>query len=85
MNASLLNLMSCIDLYLIEKVYPAKFFSIHCLNTSGSKLNSQSNVFDDVRNKFVCAYCIVTLNERKPQTMFPVNTPRSYGPGALSS
>ena len=33
LNASLLNLMSCIDLYLIEKVYPAQFFSIHCVET----------------------------------------------------
>ena len=24
--------MSCIDLYLIEKVYPAIFFSIHCVH-----------------------------------------------------
>ena len=41
MNASLLNQMSCIDLYLIEKVYPVFFFSIHCVNTSGLKLKFQ--------------------------------------------
>ena len=36
-NASLLNLMSRIHLYLIEKVYSAIRFSIHCVNTSGLK------------------------------------------------
>ena len=36
--------MSCIDLYLIEKVYPAKFFSIHCVNTSGLKLNFEKGI-----------------------------------------
>ena len=33
--------MSCIDLYLIEKVYPVIFFYIHCVNTSGLKLKFQ--------------------------------------------
>ena len=36
--------MSCIDLYLIEKVYPATFFSIHCVNTSGLKLNFEKGI-----------------------------------------
>ena len=36
--------MSCIDLYLIEIVYPAKFFSIHCVNTSGLKLNFEKGI-----------------------------------------
>ena len=38
-------LMSCIDLYLIEKIYPAKLFSIHCVNTSGLKLNISIQCF----------------------------------------
>ena len=54
--------MSCMDLYLIEKVYPAKYFSIHCVNTSWLKLNFerefQSNVFDNVSNKLVSAHDI---------------------------
>ena len=54
--------MSCIDRYLFEKVYPAKFFSIHCVNTSGLKLNFQSNVFDNVHNKLVSAHCTDTSN-----------------------
>ena len=79
--------MSCIDLYLIEKVYPAKFFSIHCVNTSRLKLSFQSNVFDDVRNKLVSAHCPVTVNvltmtdENHKRCIFrilPVNVPRSY-------
>ena len=36
--------MSCVDLYLIETVYPAKFFSIHCVNTSGLKLNFEKEI-----------------------------------------
>ena len=36
--------MSCIDLYLIEKDCPAKFFSIHCVNTSGLKLNFKKGI-----------------------------------------
>ena len=36
--------MSCIDLYLIEKICPAKFFSIHCVNTSGLKLNFEKGI-----------------------------------------
>ena len=36
--------MYCIDLYIIEKVYPAKFFSIHCVNTSGLKLNFEKGI-----------------------------------------
>ena len=43
-NASLLNLMFFFDLNRIEKVYPAKLFSIHCLNTSGLKLNSEEGI-----------------------------------------
>ena len=38
-HASLLNLISCIDLYLIEKVYLAKCFSIYCVNTSDFEHN----------------------------------------------
>ena len=70
--------MSCIDLYLIEKVYPAKFFSIHCVNTSGLKLKFQSNVFDDVRNKLISAHCTVTSNvlietdENNKRCIFPI-------------
>ena len=41
---SWLNLMSCIDLYLMEKVYPAKLFSIHYVNTSGLKLNFEKGI-----------------------------------------
>ena len=79
--------MSCIDLYLIEKVYPAKFFSIHCVNTSGLKLNFQSYVFDNVRNKLVSANCTATSNvltvtdENYKRCIFPilsVHVPRSY-------
>ena len=44
MNASLLNLMSCIDLYIIEKVFLAIVFSIHCVNTSGLKLNFEKGI-----------------------------------------
>ena len=44
MSCALLNLMSCIDLYLIEKVYPAKFFSIHCVHKSGLKLNYEKGI-----------------------------------------
>ena len=40
----LLNLMSCIDLYLIEKVYPAKYFIIHCVYTSGVKLDFEKGI-----------------------------------------
>ena len=54
--------MSCINLYLVEKVYTANFFSIHCVNTNGLKLNFQSSVFDDVRNKLFSAHCTVTSN-----------------------
>ena len=36
--------MFCINLYLIEKVYPAKFFSIYCVNTSGLKLNFEKGI-----------------------------------------
>ena len=58
--------MSCIDLYFIEKVYSVIFFSFHCVNTSGLKLNFdkgiQSYVFEDVRNKLVTAHCTVTSN-----------------------
>ena len=35
---------SCIDLYLIEKVYPVKFFPIHYVNTSGLKLNFEKGI-----------------------------------------
>ena len=35
------------------------FFSMHCVNTSEFKREFQSNFFDDVRNKFVSAHCIV--------------------------
>ena len=55
-HASLLNLISCIDLYLIEKVYPAKFFS-------SKWVEFQSNVFDDVRNKLVYLHCDVVTDE----------------------
>ena len=34
-----MNLISCIDLYLLEKIHPAKFFSVLCVNTSRLKLN----------------------------------------------
>ena len=44
MNASLLNLMSSIDLYLIEKGYLANFFSIHCEHISGLKLNYEMGI-----------------------------------------
>ena len=43
-NVSLLNLMFCIDLYLIEKVYLANFFSIHCEPISGLKLNYEKGI-----------------------------------------
>ena len=36
--------MSCVDLYLIETVYPAKVFSIHCVNTSELKLNFEKEI-----------------------------------------
>ena len=52
--------MPCIDLYLIEKVYPAKLFSIHCVNTSGLKLNFEKGIFDNDRNKLVTGQCTVT-------------------------
>ena len=51
------------------------------------KLEFQSNVFEDIRNKFVSAHCIVTsnvltvTNENHKWCIFPilpVNVPRSY-------
>ena len=42
--------ISCIDLYLIEKVFPAKFFSIHTVHKSGLKLNS--DVVENIGLKF---------------------------------
>ena len=38
--------MSCIDLYLVKKFYPAKVFSIHwrVINTSGLKLNFEKGI-----------------------------------------
>ena len=68
-----MNLMSCIDRYLFEKVYPAKFFSIHCVNKSGLKLNFQSNVFDDIRNTLHCDVECLDCNRRN----LPVNVPLS--------
>ena len=78
----LLNLISCIDLYLIEKVYPAKCFFFQCINTSGLKINFekefQSNVFEDVRNKLISAHCTVTSNvltvtdENHKRCIFPI-------------
>ena len=83
----LLNLMSWTDLYLIEKIYPAKFFSVLCVNTSRLKLNFEKDDFDDVRNKLVSAHCTVTSNvltvtdENHKRCIFPilpVNVPGSY-------
>ena len=58
--------MSCIDLYLIEKVYPAKYFSIHCVNTSGVKLNFEKGIsipcFRRRPQQIVSVSCTVTLN-----------------------
>ena len=36
--------MSRNDLYLTEKVYPVKFFSFHCVNTSALKLNFEKGI-----------------------------------------
>ena len=84
--------MSCIDLNLIEIVYPAKFFSIHCVNTSGLKLNFEKEisiqyVFDNICNKLILAHSTVTLNvltvtnenhKRCILPILPVSVLRSY-------
>ena len=58
--------MPCTDPCHIEKVYHAKCFYIHCVNTSGLKLNFEKGIsiqcFDNVRNKLVSAHCTVTSN-----------------------
>ena len=53
-----MNLMSCIDLYLIEEVYLAKLFSIHYVNTR----DWSWTVFNDVCNKLVSVHISVTSN-----------------------
>ena len=58
-NASFFNLMSCIDLYIIEKVYSATFFSIHCVNTGGLKLNFEKGKFNPMFS-MTSAHCTVT-------------------------
>ena len=66
--------MSCIDLYLIEKVYPANFFSIYRVNISVLKLND----FGDDRKKLVSAHCTVKWNvwtmadENRKGCIFPI-------------
>ena len=60
--------MSCIDLYIIEKVYPAKFFSIHCVNTGGLKLNFEKGnshpMFSTTSaTSLVSAHCTVTSTD----------------------
>ena len=56
------------------------------VKVNGLKINLKTNVFDDVRNKFVSAHCILTLDvltvteENHKRCIFlisPVNEPRS--------
>ena len=91
MIASLLSLMFSINLNLIYNVYPAWIFSVHCVKEvdwkSTLKLEFQSYVFDDLRNKLVSAHCTVTSNvlnvtdENHKRCIFPilpVNVQQSY-------
>ena len=82
-NVSLLNLpvMFYIDLYLIEKVYSAKFFLYECLKHKWIETHlwkGNFNVFDDVCNKLV--NCTATLNvltvtdEIHKRCIFPILT-----------
>ena len=77
-----MNLLSCIDLYLIEKVYP-DFFSLFVVFkkvdwNSTMKMEFQSNIFDDVLNKLVSAHCTVTstvltvTDENHKRCIFPI-------------
>ena len=79
--------MSCIELYLIEKVYPAKFFSIHCVNTSGLKLNFEKGISIQCFRPRPPQVSTVTLNvltvtdENHKRCIFPIlpdYVPRSY-------
>ena len=83
--------MFCIDLYLIKKDYPAKCFSIHCVNTSGLKLNSEKGISIQCFRRrpqqvslrpLHCDVECFDCDKWKSQTIFisnlPVNVPRSY-------
>ena len=76
--------MACIDLYLIEKVYPAKFFFLHCVNTSsGLKLNFDKGISIQCFRRRpqqvkVSAHCTMTSNvltetdENHKRCIFPI-------------
>ena len=72
------------DLYLIEKFYPAKFFSIHSVNTSGLNLNFEKGIsmkFFRRRLQVSPMHCDVECfdcDRLKSQTMYISSVSRSY-------
>ena len=86
-NASSLNFMFCIDLYLIEKCLYCKIFPDSLRTHKWIETQLSIHCFADIHNNLVSAHCTVTLNvltvtdENYKQCIFPilpVNVPRSY-------